>query len=230
MNPDREPQKEQDRIVGRFHPGASTARRVNVSYRLGKLQKLGILHGLWLDCGCAEGGYASAMIERGAAHITGIDMDWERVRQAHRRSLLMPAEFCCAMSESLPFASEIFDGVFLNEVLEHVVDEMQTLREIYRVLKNAGILALISPNRWFPFEGHGMRIIGREIHFPIPFLSWVPKFISRQHLIARNYWPGELSSLVQKAGFVLCALDTVFPVLEFYPWLPSFIIRHGIGA
>ena len=42
----------------------------------------------------------------------------------------------------------------MNEMFEHVADERWALAEILRVLKPGGILVLISPNRWFPIEGH----------------------------------------------------------------------------
>ena len=38
----------------------------------------------------------------------------------------------------LPFADEEFDVVLINHVLEHVPDDRQALREIYRVLRPGG--------------------------------------------------------------------------------------------
>jgi hypothetical protein len=44
----------------------------------------------------------------------------------------------------------------------------------------------MSPNRWFPFEGHGMRFLGRDFGFPIPFLPWLPNALSSRVMTARN--------------------------------------------
>ena len=58
---------------GHPHPGGSTAFGTNVSYRLGKLKDMGLLKGVWLDCGCAEGGYTEALVVWGAERAIGVD-------------------------------------------------------------------------------------------------------------------------------------------------------------
>lgn len=39
---------------------------------------------------------------------------------------------------NLPFENETFDIVFCNHVLEHIVDDQQAMRELYRVLRKGG--------------------------------------------------------------------------------------------
>jgi SAM-dependent methyltransferase len=210
----------------RLQPGSSTAVPSNVAYRLGKLEQLGVVAGHWLDCGCADGGYAIGLAERGASQVTGVDALPERIAEAQRRaSGRSGLAFRHAESEALPFADGTFDGVLLNEVLEHVADERKTLAEIHRVLRPAGHLALFSPNRWFPFEGHGLVVRGRSIGFPVPWIPWLPESLTRRHMLARNYWPRQLCRLVLDAGFVIEVQRSIFPVLEVYPWLPGPAIR-----
>ncbi len=48
----------------------------------------------------------------------------------------------------MPFTDDSFDVVFCNHVLEHVTDDLQALREIYRVLKKGGWAILQSPLNW----------------------------------------------------------------------------------
>src|SRR5581483_2548911 len=48
--------------------------------------------------------------------------------------------------ERLPFADASFDGVFLINVLEHVVDVEAVLREIARVLDRGGLMLAVTPN------------------------------------------------------------------------------------
>ncbi|HZT05867.1 MAG TPA: class I SAM-dependent methyltransferase [Chloroflexota bacterium] len=215
------------RRPGHLAPGLSTAVGTNVTYRLGKLARHGVLGGVWLDCGCAEGGYSRALARMGAERVVGIDVETTRVSSA--RAMGSPAmvrpTYCCASAEELPFADESFDGVFLNEVFEHVADESRTLAEIRRVLRPGGVLALMSPNRWFPFEGHGMRLGGWELGFPVPIVPWVPMKLVRPFMHARNYWPGELRNLVSAAGFEIISTSSVFPVFEVYAWLPKRVIR-----
>jgi SAM-dependent methyltransferase len=156
-----------------INPGASTAVKTNVTYRLGKLRDRGLLKGVWLDCGCAHGGYTVALDYWGVEQGVGVEYDLDRVREAHARTATS-ATFACGSSEALPFARGSFDGVLLNEVLEHVPDEVTTLREIHRVLRPGGHLVVMSPNRWFPFEGQGMQLGRQGINVPIPFFPWVP--------------------------------------------------------
>lgn len=206
--------------------GSSTAVGSNVGYRLGKLQARGLLHGEWLDCGCADGGYTVALVEHGVERAVGIDVEQGRVRSALERTRgSSHTAFCCSTSENLPFRDGSFDGVLLNEVLEHVADEGATLREILRVLRPGGYLALMSPNRWFPFEGHGMRIRGKSVPFPVPLLPWLPSKFAMQFMEARNYWPGELRTIVRRAGFEISSSSTLLPVFEVYRWLPAPVIR-----
>lgn len=208
-----------------LHPGGSTAAPTNVAYRLDKLMRLGVIAGRWLDCGCADGGYSVALLDRGASHVTGIDQLEDRIAVARQRAEGRPLEFHVHEAENLPFSDASFDGVLLNEVLEHVADERKTLGELHRVLRPGGHLALFSPNRWFPFEGHGLRLRGRAIEFPAPWIPWLPESLTGPYLVARNYWPRELRQLVLDAGFTIEHQSSAFPVLEQYPWLPSRAIR-----
>jgi ubiquinone/menaquinone biosynthesis C-methylase UbiE len=203
-------------------PGGSTAAPLNVRYRIGKIRECGILKGDWLDCGCADGGYTEALTASGATLAYGVDVDPNRIAMANKRPRHNTA-YQTYNGHRLPFNDNNFDGVLLNEVLEHVADEQETLREIHRVLRRKGHLVVMSPNRWFPFEGHGMRWLGRDFGFPIPFLPWIPSRLAMKVMTARNYWPHELRSVVERAGFEIVKLDYVLPVLEMYPWLPRVL-------
>lgn len=206
--------------------GSSTAVSTNVNYRLGKLLKLGLLHGTWLDCGCADGGYTSALAALGVQHTVGIDVEVQRVQSAqHAKKSGFKVDYSCSVSETLPFSDSAFDGVLLNEVLEHVADEYLTLKEVYRVLHPGGVLALISPNRWFPFEGHGMKVWGRSVPFPVPILPWLPSKITQNFTCARNYWPHELRDIVLSAGLEVSMMCSIMPIFEVYPWLPETVIK-----
>jgi ubiquinone/menaquinone biosynthesis C-methylase UbiE len=216
-----------NRVIQHFGPGSSTAVPSNVTYRLRKLRDLGLLKGEWLDCGCADGGYTVAMVNLGAERAIGVDALDERIVQARERERDNPTvRFLHASVDALPFNEASFDGVLLNEVLEHVADEVQTLREIHRVLRPGGHLVVMSPNRWFPFEGHGMHIGPYQVTFPIPLLPWLPNRIGKRFMLARNYWPHELRDMLCNEGFVIRTAGFVWPVFEVYPWLPHSIIRQ----
>lgn len=201
--------------------GTGTGVPSNVSYRLGKVAALVPIRGRWLDCGCADGTYSRALRTLGAERVNGIDVEARRIEKARELTTDPDVEFSHAESEELPFADATFDGVFLNEVLEHVEDEAATLAQIRRVLKPGGYLAVMSPNRWFPFEGHGIRVAGRNVNVPFPFVPWLPGSLTRHVMRARNYWPAELRDLVHAADLEIVAVEPVLPVFEVYPWLPK---------
>jgi SAM-dependent methyltransferase len=218
--------KAASRLVQNFPPGGSTASPLNLAYRLAKIQKHVLLKGKWLDYGCADGAYTVGLASLGAESVVGVDVIEDRVADAGKLAQGgSGVEFFHVLAESLPFADASFDGVLMNEVLEHVRNEGLTLKEIHRVLRTEGHLVVMSPNRWFPFEGHGGRIGNLQLRHPVPLLPWLPRRIGQRFMHARNYWPYELRDLIADHGFLIRKVDFVWPVLEIYPWLPSALIR-----
>ncbi|WBK00988.1 class I SAM-dependent methyltransferase [Methylocystis parvus] len=213
--------------MGYFPPGASTAAPLNLTYRIGKIEALGPVKGRWLDYGCADGSYTSALVERGASRADGVDVVAERIEEARNRFQDSGSlTFQHVPVDHLPFEDDMFDGALVNEVLEHVRDEMTSLAEILRVLRPGGRLIVMSPNRWFPFEGHGGHIGEIQLPWPVPFLPWLPSSVGQRFMHARNYWPGELRDLVEAAGFIIEQADFVWPVLEVHAWLPAGAIKR----
>ena len=201
--------------------GQGTATPLNVSYRIGRIAPY--VEGRWLDFGCADGGYAAALLNCGASAVDGVDVEPDRIAEAVSRNL-ENASFSHVDNSSLPFPDNAFDGAFVNEVLEHVDDEQAALREIHRVLRVSGYIVVISPNRWFPIDGHPVRIGGRTFG-PAPLVPWLPERMTRRITVARNYWPRQLIAEVREAGFKIVETGYIWPVFEQNPWLPRRMIR-----
>ena len=206
--------------VGRPRPGQSTASPATVFYRVGRIAHY--LSGRWLDFGCAEGGYVSALLHNGANSVGGVDVEEGRIKEAAARRI-PNACFQLFNGARLDFADDSFDGAFVNEVLEHVVDERESLMEILRVLTPGGHLIVMSPNRWFPIEGHRVSI-GNLTFGPVPLIPWLPEPLTRKWTVARNYWPRQLVGHVRDAGFTVLEVGFIWPVFEQYPWLPARVI------
>jgi len=103
-----------------------------------------------LDAGCGEGRHCFGALERGA-HVIGLDLDVASLR-ANAGSLRQRAAECGSMGEmihgntfQLPFADAAFDKVICSEVMEHVHDYRGAARELARVTKPGGCVAVTIP-------------------------------------------------------------------------------------
>lgn len=105
--------------------------------------------GLVLDVGCGVGDNLMAI---GGGHLRRVGLEVSACTLRRAREVL-PHEVVLqrASATAIPIASESVDLVMCIEVLEHIDDQHQVLREIRRVLRRGGMLALSVPYRaWFP--------------------------------------------------------------------------------
>ena len=122
-----------------------------------------------LDVGCGLGTYVRKLRDF-SDDVYGVDIDPDKVAQAQRQL----EHIYLAPAEQLPFPDAYFDVVLLHEVLEHVRDDYQAVREAYRVAKVGGRLVIFAPNRLYPFETHGA-YWGGKYHFGnIPLVNYLP--------------------------------------------------------
>lgn len=105
-----------------------------------------------LDCGTGMGFYAM-VVKRlyPSCQVYSIDLDPEALSYAASHLLQEGVLLIRADAQHLPFAADGFDRVILSEVLEHLPDDAQGLREVWRVLKPGGALALTVPCRHYPY-------------------------------------------------------------------------------
>jgi SAM-dependent methyltransferase len=123
-----------------------------------------------LDIGCGLGAYVSRFGEF-TDQAFGIDIDAPRVVEGAQNGI---SGLCVGLSESLPFADDAFDGVLLNEVIEHVRNDRETLREALRVTRPGGHVIVFAPNRFYPFETHGVYLGKRYVFGNIPLVNYLP--------------------------------------------------------
>lgn len=161
-----------------------------------------------LDIGSGYGGACIAFGEAGAK-VIGVDPFPHRVKGASIRASLdygqKRTHFILAPGEELPFASESFDIIVCEDVMEHVVSHSQVLREIARTLKPGGVLYLQFPNL-FSWEN-----IRRDPHYdlfgasllPPRFGAWyVTRFRKKSETYQVGYFPvaSRIIHILQKCG------------------------------
>lgn len=96
-----------------------------------------------LDCGCATGGNARILRSRGW-RVTGVNNNEAEAALARE---FCDEVVCGDLNQALPFAEDAsYDLVVLSHVLEHLVDPGILLRDVRRVLRPAGQVAVALPN------------------------------------------------------------------------------------
>jgi len=129
-----------------------------------------------LDIGCGIGAYVRRIGDF-TDRAYGLDIDIARLQRGAADGV---RGLCAGVSESLPFADGAFDGVLLNEVIEHVRDDRETLREALRVTRPGGRIVIFAPNRLYPFETHGVYLGKRYVFGNIPLVNYLPDALRRR--------------------------------------------------
>lgn len=158
-----------------------------------------------LDIGCGIGTYVRKLGEL-TERAYGIDIDAARVRESKSGGVAIAA------SEQLPFATGALDVVLLNEVIEHVQRESETLREACRVVRPGGHVVIYAPNRLYPFETHGVYIGRRYFFGNVPLVNYLPDSL-RQRLVphARAYTSRGLRRLIAGLPAKLIVHTQIYP-------------------
>lgn len=107
----------------------------------------------FLDVGCGEGRHSFEAFRLGSGVVCSLDLDDFSLRKTHYILHYMDTQqengacwgVMFADALNLPFGDESFDKVICSEVLEHVADEERGVREMVRVLRTGGQLAVTVP-------------------------------------------------------------------------------------
>lgn len=171
-----------------------------------------------LDIGCGNGVYTTEIAKR-AKYVIGIDCNPDYIHMAvdyAKKEGVKNVDFVVSYAETFSLKSK-FDVAIMIEVLEHVEDEIQALRNIRQHLNEDGALVLFVPNKSWIFETHGALIGGRNISLGVlgfPFLSWAPEFIRKKYAGARIYNKRRLKCVLTRSGFEPLFFEYYLPPLD----------------
>jgi ubiquinone/menaquinone biosynthesis C-methylase UbiE len=219
--------------VDKYHSisptGSSTGTPINLERRFALMQShVDLADKHILDMGCGDGRYVSMFLEY-SPHVRGIDFNEDNV-QAYRQDAHQPDRVSQGDIQELPFGSQQFDVVLLNEVLEHVPDDRKAIAEAWRVLKPGGQLIVFSPTRLYPFETHGVHVkkSGRLLPHWTPFIPWIPISLGQRFFSypARNYFPWDLKRLLKTKEFHITGQTAIWQTFENISGSsPALIVR-----
>lgn len=155
-----------------------------------------------LDVGCAGGFMAEAIAKKGG-RVTGIDPAREAIAaaRAHAEKEGLAIRYDIGVGEELPYEDASFDAVVCVDVLEHVADLGQTVREIARVLKPGGLFCFDTINR-NPMARFATITVAEDILRLLPRGTHDPEMYIR---------PGELKNVLNEAGLVPSRLTGLGP-------------------
>ena len=160
-----------------------------------------------LDIGCGVGMYLKAF-QRHTDKVFGIEVEGERAIKA----LDVTPNIILAVGETMPFADNSFDIVFLHEVIEHVDDDYLTIRDSYRIVAPGGHIVIFAPNRLYPFETHGIYWRGQYKFGNIPLVGYLPDFLRNKVAYhVRAYRARDIRKLFEGLNVEFVEFTQVYP-------------------
>lgn len=133
-------------------------RAARISPRLARPMEIADIqpHQRILDIGSGRGELVLHSAQRGA-FSWGLDYAWEALRLTKQLPRQSKMAFQQANAQSLPFASNIFDTIFMLDIVEHLSSKELKIafQEVHRVLKPTGRLIIHTmPNLWYYRYGY----------------------------------------------------------------------------
>src|SRR6185503_16261686 len=126
--------------IGRMSRSILTLNRDREYNSLKRMLELRPLDSL-LDVGSGDG-FWTARFATHCAKVTGLEPDEHMLRLARTLYQRPNVEYVQGSAEKIPYPDSTFDKVVSVSCLEHFADPLQGLREIARVLKPGGRLAI----------------------------------------------------------------------------------------
>jgi SAM-dependent methyltransferase len=186
--------------------------------------------GVIADIGAGYGWLAIALARRSNAHIIAVEINESRLAAARSIAAVLGVEqfidWRVGRLPNLPLAVQEADVTFCIEVIEHVTNRSEVVRELGRVTRD--MLVISSPNRNCPVINHDSGL---------PFCHWLPLpmrdlyagLFGRIHLQDNNkFW---------SPGMVATALPDFHRESRFlqFPNYRDFLaseqqIRHAVGS
>ena len=157
-----------------------------------------------LDVGCGNAPISSQFAKRNK--IVGIDLSESTLHKASQNGV---SSVVAGIEDKLPFRDKKFDFVLLTEVIEHIFDPLSLLKEIYRVLKDEGVIVCSAPNSSFILNRLSFLFTGliNDCTAQDRLIDDMPNISEHIRIIP----PKLLKRLLVNSGFSVSRIDYWFP-------------------
>ncbi|MGB8216462.1 MAG: methyltransferase domain-containing protein [Candidatus Methanoperedens sp.] len=153
-----------------------------------------------LDIGCGDGivGY---FVANDYKQIYGVDVSDIALKIAEKRGVI--TRKMNVNNDALPYEDNFFDAITCLDVIEHVFEPFNLITEIFRVMKNGGILIISTPNIRYWHHLFDMAINGR-----FPKTSGDVEHYDGGHLHYFTF--RDIEEMLEKRGFKVIQRSGVF--------------------
>lgn len=100
-----------------------------------------------LEIGCNIGGLLNLLLKSGYTQIGGVDIAAEAIKYGINKYPGLKNRLLTCDGDKLPFKDNEFDVVLSFDLLEHIPNVKNHLKEVHRILKPNGIYLFQTPNK-----------------------------------------------------------------------------------
>lgn len=170
-----------------------------------------------LDVGTGYGWFLIAARESKGTTLKGKAWDFwamEPNEVAHKRLFASGFGVARGLEDSSALISFV-DFMHCSFVLEHLIDPFDALHRMWKMLRPGGILCIVTPNEFNPYQ-----VRMREMYGYTPY--------SPEHI---NYFSQiNIQALLDKAGFEILDIENTFPMEWFALMTPlNYVIMPWMG-
>jgi len=184
-----------------------------------------------LDLGCGNQPYAR-LAGRGNLQYLGVDLSLEH----------SPLPDVCADSLRLPFRDSTFDTILSTQVIEHVADPSEMMKEIGRVLKPFGHVIMTAPQAWplheeprdfFRYTRYGLQILAQRCDLEILYIRERGGGILALAQLANAFLYDKFGRHPLIRSFlklILSPISSLFKLLDKMLYYPKFTLGYVMVA
>jgi SAM-dependent methyltransferase len=179
------------------------------------------LTGKMMDFGCGSKPYKPLFVN--ATEYIGVDYQGEGHSHENEQIDVFYD------GKTIPFADNTFDSILTSEVLEHIFNVEDIVKELYRVLKPGGKILISTPFAWTEHEmpndfgrytSVGMQALLTRNGFSILAMDKTTNYLQTQTQLRITYWHNHIIPRLRPFGWL------VSPIFAFLNNIYGLVIAR----